>query len=110
MQGNAGAHRVVAQPRGMSGQVRRLPDAFHAHVGNQRSAFSGPFGAQFPDRDLLIMGQQSPSPDPGPDKVAGERSRIPTGEIVLDLGAINVAIMVERRSDGGENPRKFHEP
>ena len=61
--------------------------------------------AQFPHDDFLVMVQQNSFTSGRRDNVSGERSRVPAREIVLDLGAIDVAVMVKGRSDSGKDPR-----
>ena len=38
------------------------------------------------------------------DDVAGERREVPLLDVVLDLGGIDVAVVVERSGDGGKMP------
>jgi len=62
------------------------------------------FGDEFEKPDLLLERQVDALARRSADDVTGESGTVPLADVVLDLGFVDLAVVVERRGDG-ENSR-----
>src|ERR1019366_1172194 len=95
--------RFIAHFGGAIGQQHGLAHALHAGAGDQQLLRRGVLGHLFPDDVLFIRHEHHALAGGAHHDVAGECGEVPLLHVVLDLGYVNVPVVIEWGGDWWEN-------